>query len=101
MNLVHERSDLDIGIRIPFYYGYGRRAWDKCVDYYYVIPINFAVRFWERVKRIYFSLMANSRLRSYEHGIRMRGYQEGYDACRGRLDYMIDQAVKGIKNESP
>lgn len=69
---------------IPKYFGWGKSSYDTCVSYYYMIPLNFFVRFWGRIKYRYYELMQNDKLRIREHRIYSRGYTEGLKSIKNR-----------------
>ena len=80
---------------IPKYYGWGKSANDLCISYYYLIPFNFLVRFWERIKYRYFEVMQNDQIRIREQQIYMRGYR---DALRSFDDRLTDR-LRGLIHE--
>ena len=50
MKIRFEVPSLNYGIKIPWYMGFGKKRWDMDITDYYIIPLNFIVRFWERFR---------------------------------------------------
>ena len=83
------RSYLQCGEKIPFYYGLGKRSPYMGCDFLYIIPINFIVRFLERLRLVWFALLTKSKLWEYQKMIYLDGYDCGYnDATKHIKDDM-------------
>ena len=81
------------GVYIPRYYGFGKTAYEFDVTYYYIIPINFIVRFWKRLKWRYMKLMYKDKLLIEQQTLYYQGYSDGYNKGREvykRLDHVIN-----------
>ena len=81
MKFRYIQQDIAIGERIPRYLGYGKRRFDMAATFYYIIPVNFIVRFWERVVFYWFKILHEDKLRKRDNNIYADGYEKGY--CDG------------------
>ncbi len=84
---------------IPKYYGWGKSAHNLCIGYYYSIPFNFLVRFWERIKYRYFEVMQNDKIRIREQRIYMRGYSDALKLFDDRINDRVNDRLRGWANE--
>lgn len=58
MNITHRETRQGSFIP-PFYYGYSYRRYDRMVDVWHVIPLNYLIRWWRNIKYLWDTIRGN------------------------------------------
>ena len=79
------------GSKIPKGYGLGKVEIEQDIRHYYIIPINFIVRFWERTISIYYSIMFPQKLFHLFSALYSKGWKDGFKRGieRGRIEILV------------
>ncbi len=99
MKIVIERTSLQMGEKMPRGYGFGKVRYDMDIRYYYIIPINFIIRLWQRIIHYYYKIMFPGKENANEHAAYMKGYAKGLDMGAKRTLNIVESRLNKLLEE--